>query len=471
MAGITSYGAYIPMYRLSLDVLSQVWGGPRGRGEKAIANWDEDSITMAVEAGVDCLADMERQVDELYFATTTSPYKEKQCATIIADAFDLPDEVFTMDITNSLRGGTIAIKTALDAIKGGSAKKVLIVVSDNRVPAPDSEFEPTFGDGAAAFVLGDSDVAVEIEDSYTISSSFMDTWRREADRYLMTWEDRFIFEEGYQKILPAAVFSLMKRKELTPKDFTKVVLSAPDARRHTAMVRTLGFDAKTQVQDHMFDKTGHTGCASLPMMLVAALEEAKPGDRILLANYSDGADVLILRVTDQIEKVRDRRGIKRHLESKMMLSNYGRYLHFRNLAEWEPERRPPMVSPATVLWRDRNQIVRFHGGKCRQCGTIQYPIQRVCAVCQAKDDYEEVRLSDKKGKLATFAMDERAMVPDLPCVTGIVDFEGGGRYFCTLTDRDPGNIKVGMPVELAFRKVHQGSRTHTYTWMARPIRC
>ena len=55
MVGIVSFGAYIPMFRMSREVLGQVWGKSAGRGEKAIANADEDSITMAVEAVVDSL--------------------------------------------------------------------------------------------------------------------------------------------------------------------------------------------------------------------------------------------------------------------------------------------------------------------------------------------------------------------------------------------------------------------------------
>ncbi|MDZ4247149.1 MAG: Zn-ribbon domain-containing OB-fold protein, partial [Dehalococcoidia bacterium] len=129
------------------------------------------------------------------------------------------------------------------------------------------------------------------------------------------------------------------------------------------------------------------------------------------------------------------------------------------------------TSALTVLWRERNQILRFHGSKCNVCGTIQYPLQRVCAQCQAKDDYEEIRLADKIGDLFTFSMDVRAMVKDLPNVMAIVDFEIGGRFYCILTDRDPDKVEVGMKVEMTFRNLHDGSGIHNYYWKARPIRC
>ncbi len=53
MAGITSYGAYVPLFRLDKKAI-------RGRGEKAICNFDEDNITMAVEAITDCLKGVKR---------------------------------------------------------------------------------------------------------------------------------------------------------------------------------------------------------------------------------------------------------------------------------------------------------------------------------------------------------------------------------------------------------------------------
>ena len=137
MTGIVSCGAYIPIYRMGQELLAGVWGGAAGRGEKAIANSDEDSITMAVEAAIDCLGDIDRQsIDGLYFASTTPPYREKQSASIIAVACDLRRDIFTADFTDSVRAGASALRAALDAVAAGSAKRVLVVASDCRLGAP-----------------------------------------------------------------------------------------------------------------------------------------------------------------------------------------------------------------------------------------------------------------------------------------------------------------------------------------------
>ena len=470
MVGIVSYGAYIPVYRLSRNEIAQFWGSAGSGGEKAVANFDEDSLTMGVEAAIDCLGDMNRElIDGVYFATTTPPYQGKEAASILAAAADLRQDIFTADFSSSLKGGASAIRAAMNAVSSGYAKYVLVIASDCRVPAPDSQHELLFGDGAAAFLVGDSDVAVTIGDSYNTTSEFMDTWKLEKDSYYRTWEDRFI-QSVCREIIQKAISQLMKKNNCTSKDFAKVVFYGPDARTHTATARAMDFDPKTQVQDPMFSTVGHTGCASAPMMLVAALEKAKAGDKILFASYGDGCDAFILQVTPKIEKIKDRRGIERHLASKMMLPGYGKYVHFRNLMEWEADLRPPETSSLSVLWRERNQILRFRGHKCKRCGTIQYPMQHVCVSCQAKGEFEEIRLSDQKGKLFSFSMDERANVQVLPNVLAIVDFYKGGRFSSVMTDRDPAKLEIGMPVELTFRKIHEGAGIHNYYWKCRPVR-
>ena len=388
----------------------------------------------------------------------------------MAAAADLREDIYAADFTGSIRSGTIALRAAMDAVNSGSAHRVLVVAADCRIPAPGSEHEAVFGDGSAALLVGDSDIAISIEDSNSISSEFMDIWKTSKDRYLRTWEDRFILTHGYEEKMVNAVSGLLKKHNLKPNAFSKAVFYGPDTRSHTNMIKTLGLDPK-QVQEPLFNSVGNTGAAFTLMTLVSALEAAKAGDKILMANYGDGADVFILQVTNELAKLAPRRGIKNLLPSKLIMPNYEKYLSLHHLVEGEAERRPPLRSSLTVIWRERNQIFRFHGGKCKRCGTIQMPIQRVCGNCRSKDNYEEVRLSDVKGKVFTFSKDERALSIDLPLVLTIVDFDGGGRFFCIMTDREHTKIEIGMPVEMTFRNIHDGAGFHNYYWKTRPRRC
>lgn len=473
MVGIVSYGAYVPIYRLSREEMARVWGAGYGRGERAVANCDEDSITMAVEAVLDCLNGTDRQsIDGLYFASTTSPYRLKRSSSIIAAAADLRRDIFTADFTNSTGAGASALKAACNAVVAGSAKRVMVVASDCPIPPPNSNFEPVFGDGAAALLIGGSEIAATIDGEYTISSDFLDVWKKDrGDTYIRTWEDRFVVEQGYMAHLREAVNNLLKPNHLTTKDIAKFAYYGPEPRSHGAMSRALSLE-KSQVQDPLFDSLGNTGAAFYMMILVAALEKAKSGDRIVAASYGDGADAFLLGVSEQIEKVRDRRGIQRHLASKMTLPNYGTYLRFRDLMEWEKTPLPEEESSVTVMWRDEKALTRGHGYKCKVCGHEQFPPQRVCMWCQAKGQFEEVRFSDKKGKVFTFSIDQRAIFAlDLPNVLAIADLEGGGRVYGQVTDRDPNKIAIGMPVELTFRKFHEGGGFHNYAWKIRPVRC
>ena len=133
---------------------------------------------------------------------------------------------------------------------------------------------------------------------------------------------------------------------------------------------------------------------------------------------------------------------------------------------------PQTESSANVFYREDKALIRGYGQKCRACGHIQFPPQRLCMWCQAKDQFDDVKVVDKTGKVFTYSLDERAVFAlDLPNVIVIVDLEGGGRLYGQATDRDPKSIKIGLDMEFTFRKFHEGSGFHNYSWKTRPVRC
>ncbi|MBI2957628.1 MAG: hydroxymethylglutaryl-CoA synthase family protein [Chloroflexi bacterium] len=468
MTGITSYGAYIPKYRLSAEVIAQVWGKRGGKDERSVANYDEDSLTMAVEAGADCLVPGNRDgLTGLYFASTTSPYREKQCASIVAAALDLPASLATIDIANSLRAGTNALRTAVDSVKsGGSA---LVIASDSRLGFPQTSQELAFGDAAAALVVGNSGVIAEIEDSFTVSDDITDVWRKDDDEFVRSWEDRWVIMYGYDRNIRAAVSGLLKKTSSKPGDFAKVVMYGPDARSHDAAAKALGF-AATQLQDPLFGKVGNSGAAHALLLLCAALEQAKPGERILVASYGDGADAFSFRITDEIARARKPLGVHGNLAARRPLTSYGKFLTFHKQLD-QPEELMRVFPAATVMWRSRKWALRGHASKCRKCGTVAFPIQRVCFNCRSKDDFEEVRLTDKKGKVFTFSIDNLAGTPDPPVTQTVLESEeGSARVYCLMTDCEASDVKVGMPVEFTFRRFHELGGFVNYYWKCRPVR-
>jgi hydroxymethylglutaryl-CoA synthase len=479
--GIVSYGAYIPWHRMERKVFANAWGGFAIPGERAIANYDEDSVTMAVAAAMDCLDRFDSQkVDGLLFATTTSPYKEKQCSAIMSLTLNLRRDARTADITTSLRSGTTALALAADSIKAGTSKSMLVTASDTRLGAPGGMLEQSLGDAAAAILLGTDDIIAEISAIHSITDELAGTWRSYEDLFVRSWEDRMILDEGYSEILPEAMAGLMKKCGLGPKHFNKVVFDPPtDIRRHGRVATELGFEP-SQVQDplNLFLHVGVAGTAMAPLMLIAALEEAKPGERILFAGFGNGADAFVLQVTDAITAYKKKRGLQYYLTNKRMLENYQTYLRWRELVPQEPARRPEKQHISiSAVWRERKVILGLWGIKCRRCGTPQYdngamsttPI-RVCGVCQAQDDFDDYCFAGRRGTVFSYTQDNLAAVADPPASVVLVDFEGGGRAFFDLTDRDPAEVRVGMPVEMTFRKVHYDRGFTNYFWKAKPLR-
>jgi 3-hydroxy-3-methylglutaryl CoA synthase len=474
MAGIASYGAYIPLYRLSRPDIKQAWDSMLPiPGEKAVAGHDEDSLTMAVAAARDCLTGIDRgKVDRLYFASTTSPYKEKQAASVVAGALGLGTGTMTMDFAGTLRAATNALTAALDAVQAGSAQNVLVTCGETRMGAPNGDKEMSFGDGAAAVLVSNSNVAVDMVGSVSMYQEFHDQWRSDSDTFVQFWEERFVREAGYLRVVPPTVAAALQKFSLTPGDITKAAIYAPDPRLLGMAGGKMGFDPMAQLVDPMYMTVGNTGSALSLMMLVSALEDAKAGDKLMCVGYGDGCDVFVMGVTDQIEKIRDRRGIKRHLESKMMIPNYLRYVQWRGLMETEAPPRPPINHISVpALWRDMEWGLSLHGVKCKSCGTPQYPPQRVCVICQAMDNFEPYDFTDKKATITTFSHDNLAASIDPPTTIAAVDFEEGGRIIFNMVDRDPDDVTTGMEVEVSFRKVHFFESIHNYWWKCTPVRC
>ena len=296
MAGITFYGAYVPYYRLSKAEIARAWDAPPAPGEKAVANYDEDSLTMAIEAARDCTKGIDIEtIDGLFFASTTSPHREKQTAATIAMVLGLKRETVTMDFGGSLRSGTNALRSAADAVNSGWANNILVVASEVRLGYPAGQAEMNYGDAAAAVIVGNKEVIAEIEGTYSIYEELQDFWRTDKDLFVRSAEDRFIVDEGYNRVVPMAVTGAFKKFNLAPKDFTTCVLYIPNQRQLGGVVKKLGFDPKTQSKDSLFSTVGDTGSAMALLSLVEALEDAKAGSRILFSSYGNGCDVFNIK--------------------------------------------------------------------------------------------------------------------------------------------------------------------------------
>src|SRR5213592_2278898 len=158
--GILAFGAYIPWRRLPRKAIAEThgWFNPalkgQAKGERAFCNWDEDPVTMAVEAARDCLGRNSRaEVAALYFASTSAPFDDRQNAGIVAEALGVGGKAAALDVAGSLRAGTSALIAAAGAV-ALDHKPVLVVAAEQRRTAAASPLELSSGDGSAAVLLG-----------------------------------------------------------------------------------------------------------------------------------------------------------------------------------------------------------------------------------------------------------------------------------------------------------------------------
>ncbi|MFQ5894724.1 MAG: OB-fold domain-containing protein [Nitrospinota bacterium] len=465
MAGIVSLGAYIPRYRLSGEQVAAVWGG-RARGSRSFANHDEDALTMGADALLNCLEGRDpARVEALYFASTTSPYLEKSGAALLAEVGDLSREVAVAEFGGSLRAGTAALRAAADALEAGSADEVAVVASELRPARAGEAGEMLAGDGAVAFLLGREGAAAELEASYSVTEEFTDVWRRADDPFPRAADARFIQTYGYERFTVEAAEGLLGRCGATREDIGRVLFYAPDLRTRASIARKLGFPEACYPREPVLGRIGDAGAAAPLLELAAALEEAEPGEHLLAVGYGSGAEALLFRATELVVSLRGRRGVAAHLARARPLSHYGKSLRFRGLMATEV--LEPFSSPS-ILWKEAKGNLRLYAQRCRRCGFIQFPRQRVCCGCTARDEFDDFKLA-RRGKVYSFVADHLVPSPDPPVVMATADLEGGGRFYGQLTDCEPGEVAIDMPVELCFRLLHRGEGYYNYFWKFRPL--
>ncbi len=464
MVGITRLATYVPRRRLDRAILGDAWGARAGKGTRAVAALDEDALTMAIDATAACLGDADRSaVDALHFASTSAPYLEKQVASVVATAVDLPRTLATADFAGSVRAGVTALRAALDGVRAGSLRNAVVAAADTRLAAPESELEPLLGDGAAAVAVGTDGVVAELVSSASVSEEFTHFWRTDEQRTVQVAEPRFGATYGYARDVAEAVGAALRRAEIPPGRVAALALGAPDERAAGDVAKRIGCEARQLVPSLVAD-VGILGTSEPLVLLARALETAAPGDLVVVAAYGEGADALVFRAT---EKLPGRRPapLADVLAGPLPITSYAKYLKARGLL---PAEAAGEAVTSILEWKELAQDVRLHGNRCTACGLVQYPQARVCLACGARDRMDIHKLA-RTGTVFTFTIDNLAPVAEHPLPMVVVDLDGGGRVYLQATDAAEGEVKVGTRVALTFRRLHEAGGNRNYFWKARPV--
>lgn len=481
--GLKAYGAYIPRLRLSRKAIAEAnaWFNPAikglAKGERAICNWDEDSLTMAVEAGRDCLGGdrlaegHDTGVAAITLASTTLPFNDRQNAGIVSTALNFDESVVTMDFASSQRAGTSGLMNALRS--SGGAGDTLFIASDKRRTQASGPQELQFGDAAAAFSVGAEDVIAEYLGGHQLSIDFVDHYRGGDSKYDYNWEERWIRDEGYFKIAPRAIEAAMQDAGVAAGDIDHFIMPALIRGVPQKIAAGAGIDADA-VRDNLQAQLGEAGTAHALVMLVDCLQDAKPGETIMVVGWGQGCDVLIFKTTDALGSLSPRQGVKGYLARRKEETNYNRYLSFNNLLDQDRGIRAELDAPTALsaLYRNRDMVLGFIGGKCRVCGTVQYPKTRACVGpnCGAFNSQDPHPFAEIPAKVQSWTADNLTYSPDPPTHFGMVVFEEGGRLMSDMTDVSPGEVEVGMPVRMMFRRrgVDDKRGFIKYFWKATP---
>jgi hydroxymethylglutaryl-CoA synthase len=477
--GILAYGAYLPRLRLARRSVAEAnaWLNPalRGlaKGERTMCNWDEDTVTMAVEAARDCLVGRDRKaVAALSLASTSFPFEDRLNAGIVLEALNLAPTVNAQDLTASQRAATSGLIAALQMARGG-AGPILMLAAEKRRTKTASPLELQTGDGAAALLVGGGPAVAKLVGHASRTVDFVDHYRGEGFEFDYTWEERWIRDEGYNKIVPATLADLFAATGVKPADIAHFAMPCVLPRVAAGIARRGGMPDGT-VRDNLHAVCGEAGAAHPLVMLVDALEDAKPGDKILVVGFGQGCDALLLEATEHLPKLAPRLGVRGHLALRREETNYAKFLAFNDLVTIERGMRAEVdkQTPLSSLYRNRRMLTGFIGGQCRKCGTLQFPKSNVCVNpnCNAFHTQDDHPFADMPARVQSYTADRLTYSPDPPHYYGMVVFDEGGRLMIDFTDCDAAGVGVAAPMRMMFRiKDYDPQRGFTrYFWKAAP---
>ena len=465
MRGILGYGAYVPYNRLKRSAIGEALGTGGGKGTRAVASFDEDATSMAVEAGRDLLRTVSVTPGSVVFATTSPPYLDKTNANVIHAALNLPSSVFAVDMIGSARSAGGALRSALEG-----TRPTVVALADVRTGRPESGDESNCGDAAVTFMVGsdaDGPVTAEYLGGASATAEFLDRWRLPEWKYSRVWEERF-GEHVYLPLVTEAAVAAFKECSLEPSDIDVAIVTGLHNRAARSAASAAGLDG-AKVADDLALTVGNTGAAHPGLVLASVLDTAQPGQTIMVVHLADGCDVSFFRTTDAVAAYQPSSTVAEQIAAGNDSLTYNKYLTWRGFLDREPPRRPDPENPAAPpSYRSEAWKFAFMGSKDRSSGAVHLPPQRVSVKGGAVDDFDLVPMADALGTVVTFTIDRLAYSLSPPTIAVVVDFAVDVVAVGALADAD--TVKIGDRVQMTFRRLMTAKGVHNYFWKAKPVK-
>ena len=474
MRGILGLAGYVPHHRLDRAAITAASGTNAGKGTRSVASYDEDTTTMAVEAGRLALRPLgdggRSRPDALWFSSTAPAYVDKTNATVVHAALRLDHEASAYDANGSVRSAVGALRSAL---RGNDT--VLVVASDMRTGLPTSVDEREGGDAAAALLIGDgtdeAPVLAEYLGGASVTDEFLDRWRTPGDVRSKQWEERF-GEMQYVPLGQEAFKLALAEAGVEPDSIGQVIVAGT----HSRAVRVVGAKVSAGtggLAEDLAATVGNPGAAQPALLLAHALERATAGEVVALVVLSDGADVLLFRATEALAAHRPARPVGAQITAGRDDLRYLQFLSWNGMVTIEPPRRPePARASSSAAARNEDWKFGLVGSRDRTSGAVHLPPARVSFQGGAVDDMEPLPMADAVGTIVTYTIDRLAYSPSPPIVFAVVDFDEptGGRLPVELTDVAAADVSIGQQVEMTVRRLNRSDGIQNYVWKAKPVR-
>jgi hydroxymethylglutaryl-CoA synthase len=310
-AGIVSYGAYVPRYRITPAEIGKVWGidgAAMGVGlnvqRKSVPAPDEDTITISTEALRVALirgAIDPQEIGAMYVGSESHPYAVKPTATVVAQAVGATPNLTAADFEFACKAGTAAIQVCLGLVGSGMIRYGVAIGSDTSQGAPGDALEYSASAGGAAFIIGRERVIARVRRTLSYTTDTPDFWRREGQRY-PSHGGRFTGEPAYFRHVTECAHNMMEAEGTKPADYAHVVFHQPNGKFPQRVGKQLGFSDAQLKYGLVTPRIGNTYSGAALIGLANVLDVAQPGERILVVGYGSGAgsDAFDIETTDEI---------------------------------------------------------------------------------------------------------------------------------------------------------------------------
>jgi hydroxymethylglutaryl-CoA synthase len=339
MSGIIGYGVYLPIYRIKTEEIASVWKKDPAEviaglriSEKSVRGFDEDAVTMGVEAGKRALlmaGISEKEVGCVYVGSESHPYAVNPTSTSVAEFLGIGNDYMAADLEFACKAATAGMQIVLGLLDSKNLAYGLVIGSDTAQSKPHDVLEYTAASAACAYILGNKkeDIIAEILETSSFSSDTPDFWRRDGQKFPSHF-GRFSGEPAYFNHVFSEAKKLLKKSKMQPGDFSYCVFHMPNGKFPRIAAKKLGFSDQQIAPSLVVDTIGNPYSASALLGLTAVLDIAKPDEKIFFVSYGSGAgsDGFILQTTKKLSE-KQKRGIplRKIMEKKVYIS-YPEYL-------------------------------------------------------------------------------------------------------------------------------------------------